>query len=144
MDLRSSSSSASCSCSPRLAAPARALAAGVLCGLIAANRPPDAILAGALGLFGLFWAGRRAPWLAAGAAVPLGLVLTYNLAAAGHLAGGYGIPRTAGFFHHGLLTGVAGLLFSPTRGLFVFSPFLLLCARRLSGSAIATASGIER
>lgn len=104
----------------------RALAAGALCGLITANRPPDAILAGALGLYGLVWAGRRATWMAAGAAMPIGLVLIYNFAVAGHLAGGYGIPTTAGFFHHGLLNGVAGQLFSPTRGLFVFSPFLLL------------------
>ncbi len=34
----------------------RVLAAGVLCGLLAANRPPDAILAAALGSYGLFWA----------------------------------------------------------------------------------------
>src|SRR3954452_19606129 len=37
----------------------RALAAGVLCGLIASNRPPDAILAAALGAYGLYWAGSR-------------------------------------------------------------------------------------
>jgi hypothetical protein len=33
---------------------------------------------------------------------------------------------TAKYFNHDLLTGVAGLLVSPTRGLLVFSPFLLL------------------
>jgi hypothetical protein len=104
----------------------RALAAGALCGLIAGNRPPDVLLAAALGLYGLRWAGRRAGWLAAGAAAPLGLVLAYNVAAAGNLAGGYGLPDHPAFFHHGLLSGLAGLLFSPTRGLLVFSPFLLL------------------
>ena len=57
----------------------RALAAGLLCGLIAGNRPPDAILAAALGAYGLFWAGRRAALLAAAAALPMGLVLLYNL-----------------------------------------------------------------
>src|SRR5262245_57317664 len=41
----------------------RALAAGLLCGLIAGNRPPDVILAAALGAYGLFWAGRRAALL---------------------------------------------------------------------------------
>ncbi|HVT16074.1 MAG TPA: hypothetical protein VHQ90_07845 [Thermoanaerobaculia bacterium] len=107
----------------------RALAAGALCGLIAGNRPPDALLAAALGLYGLRWAGQRALWLAAlaaGAAVPLGLVLGYNAAAAGNILGAYGIPERGAFFHHGLLSGVAGLLVSPTRGLLVFSPFLLL------------------
>jgi hypothetical protein len=148
--------------------PSRALAAGILCGLIAANRPPDAILAAALGLYGLWWARSRdrmvhippaeapiaspaaAPavawsgtpgrpetgrppasgWaglllLAAGAALPLGLVLAYNLEVAGSIAGGYGLPGKATFFQHPLLAGLAGQLFSPTRGLFVFSPFLL-------------------
>lgn len=107
-------------CTPR-----RALAAGFLCGLIACNRPPDAILAAALGIYGLWWARRRAPLLAAGAALPLGLVLAYNLEVAGMVAGAYAISGDASFFRHPLLPGIAGLLFSPTRGLLVFSPFLL-------------------
>jgi len=57
-----------------LTAPAtatRTIAAGLLLlGLIAGNRPPDAILAAALGVYGLSWAGRRlAPLLSAAAAV---------------------------------------------------------------------------
>ena len=103
----------------------RALAAGLLCGLIAGNRPPDVILAAALGAYGLFWAGRRAALLAAAAALPMGLVLLYNLGVAGHVVGGYGRVGNASFFQHDLLSGLGGLLFSPTRGLFVFSPFLL-------------------
>jgi hypothetical protein len=106
---------------------ARALAAGLLCGLIAGNRPPDVILAAALGAYGLFWAGRRrAALLVAAAALPLGLVLLYNFGVADHLAGGYGsLNKAHYFFKHDLLSGLGGLLFSPTRGLFVFSPFLL-------------------
>jgi hypothetical protein len=104
----------------------RALAAGLLCGLIAGNRPPDVILAAALGAYGLFWAGRsRAALLAAAALLPMGLVLLYNLGVAHNLAGGYGRVGKATFFQHDLLSGLGGLLFSPTRGLFVFSPFLL-------------------
>jgi hypothetical protein len=130
--------------------PSRALAAGILCGLIAANRPPDAILAVALGLYGLWWARRRPPalrslglpLLVAGAALPLGLVLAYNLGVTGSVAGGYGLPGKATFFQHPLLTGVAGLLFSPTRGLFIFSPFLAflpLCFRDALGVSGARA-----
>ena len=104
----------------------RALAAGALLGLLAGNRPPDAVLAAALGLYGLRWAGRRAPLLAAAAAVPAGLVLVYNLAATGRLGGAYWLSGDASFFHHPLLPGIAALLVSPARGLFVFSPFLLL------------------
>jgi len=103
----------------------RAVAAGLLCGLIACNRPPDAILAAALGAYGLFWAGRRIPWLVAAAALPAGLVVLYNLGVAHNLAGGYGRSGKASFLQHNLFSGLGGLLFSPTRGLLVFSPFLL-------------------
>jgi hypothetical protein len=104
----------------------RALAAGLLCGLIAGNRPPDVILAAALGAYGLFWAGRRrAALLAAAAALPMGLVLLYNLGVAHHFAGGYGRVGKAAYLQHDLLPGLGGLLLSPTRGLLVFSPFLL-------------------
>jgi hypothetical protein len=132
----------------------RALAAGLLCGLIAGNRPPDAVLAAALGAYGLFWAGRRAALLAAAAALPAGLVLLYNLGAAGNFAGGYGLVGHARFFQHDLLSGLGGLLFSPTRGLFVFSPFLLflvlvwryrprgVCERGERGLSLAMGAGI--
>jgi hypothetical protein len=103
----------------------RALAAGVLLGLLVGNRPPDAILAAALGAYGLFWAGRRAVLIVAAAALPLGLVLLYNLGLADHVFGGYARVGGTLFFQNDLLPGLAGLLFSPTRGLFVFSPFLL-------------------
>ena len=103
----------------------RAIAAGLLCGLIAGNRPPDLILAAALGAYGLLWARRRAALLVAAAALPMGLVLLYNLTVAHHFAGAYGSAGKAAFFDHDLLPGIGGLLFSPTRGLFVFSPFLL-------------------
>ncbi|MEO6326217.1 MAG: hypothetical protein ABIT01_01785 [Thermoanaerobaculia bacterium] len=112
----------------------RVAALGITCGLIAGNRPPDAILAAALILYGLWWAGRRAPILVLGAALPSGLVLAYNLQFAGRVVGGYALMGTPAFFDHSLLPGLAGLLFSPTRGLFVFSPFLLaipFCLPRL-------------
>ncbi len=108
--------------------PWRTVAVGFLLGLLAGNRPPDAIIAAALGAYALVWAGRRWPWLAAAAALPVGLVLFYNLRMAGNFAGAYGRMGRAAFFDHDLLSGLGGLLFSPGRGLFVFSPFLLLLA----------------
>jgi hypothetical protein len=102
-----------------------AVAAGFLCGLIACNRPPDSILAAAFGIYGLWWARRLAPLLVASAALPMGLLLAYNLGVVGNVIGAYGLSGDATFFRYNLLTGVAGLLFSPTKGLFVFSPFLL-------------------
>jgi len=105
-----------------------ALAAGVLCGLIAGERPPDTILAAGLGAYGLFWAGRRAPLFVLAAALPAGLVLLYNLTVPGSIGGAYALVGKMSFFGFDMRTGLAGLLVSPTRGLFVFSPFLLfLC-----------------
>ncbi|MBJ2156785.1 hypothetical protein [Variovorax sp. IB41] len=104
---------------------ARVAMAGFLCALIAANRPPDALLAAALGLWGLRWAGSRWPWLIVAGGVPVALTLAYNLGAVGHVAGAYALSVHASDFNDNVLEGIAGLLFSPTRGLFVFSPFLL-------------------
>jgi hypothetical protein len=105
--------------------PLRAVAAGFFCALAACNRQPDAILAAGLGLYGLWWAGRRVALFLAAGALPVGLVLAYNLGVVGHIAGGYGLSTKRDVFRTDALAGVAGLLFSPTHGLFVFSPFLL-------------------
>jgi hypothetical protein len=104
----------------------RTIALGLLLGLIAGNRPPDIILAAALGTYGLFWVGRRrAPLLVVVSAMPMVVVLLYNLHVAGNIGGGYGLIGHAKFFSHDLLNGIGGLLVSPTRGLLVYSPFLL-------------------
>jgi hypothetical protein len=131
--------------------PLRALAAGFLCALIPCTRPPDVILAAALGLYGLWWARQMIVLFLLAAAIPVAVVLTYNLTLVGPIIGGYGLVMKHGlsrFLHYLLhnltgalhsseflnadaLSGAAGLLFSPTHGLFVFSPFLLfipLCA----------------
>ena len=108
--------------------------AGLLCGLIACNRPPDSLLAAALGLYGLWWAGRKAPLLVGAALVPGILLLAYNFGITGHWAGGYGLGGKIKFLRYNATTGVLGLLFSPARGLFVYSPFLLfvpIFARRI-------------
>ncbi|BCG96663.1 hypothetical protein [Mesorhizobium sp. 131-2-1] len=103
----------------------RAATAGFLCALIAVNRQPDAILAAGLGLYGLWWAGRRIPLYVAAGLVPVGLVVAYNLHFVGNIAGAYALIDPPDKYSDGVLTGIAGLLLSPTHGLFVFSPFLL-------------------
>jgi hypothetical protein len=104
-----------------------AVALGAVCVFIAANRPPDALLAGAIALHVMWTCRRAAPWLLAGAAIPLAALLLYNIGVIGSVAGGYGkIDRPAmSFFEHSMWAGLAGLLVSPTRGLLVFSPFLI-------------------
>jgi len=104
----------------------RALIAGMVLGLIACVRPPDAIIAAMLGIYGLWWAGRRfAPLMVAAGIAPAIPLLIYNIGIVGHYAGGYGLFGSRGFFHLDIFAGILGLLFSPTKGLFVFSPFLI-------------------
>ncbi|MBS0319299.1 MAG: hypothetical protein JSR18_02050 [Proteobacteria bacterium] len=108
----------------------RAWAAGTVCALIPCIRQPDAVLAAGLALYALCcWArGReRLAWVV-GAAVPALLLIFYNLAVVGPLLGGYALLKTKSlktFMTLDPAGGLAGLLLSPTHGLFVFSPFLL-------------------
>src|SRR5262249_43215766 len=97
---------------------------GFVCVLMVANRPPDGLIAGAIVLFTLWSRRRSALWLLAGAAVPLMALLYYNLDFIGNVVGGYALAPRKQFFHV-QWSGVPGLLVSPTRGLLVFSPFLI-------------------
>ena len=106
----------------------RAIAVGLVLGLIACNRPPDILIAAPLGVYGLWWARRFALLLGTAALLPAVPLLMYNLGVVGHFAGAYGLVGKSSFFEHDWLSGIAGLLFSPTKGLFVFSPFLLFVA----------------
>ncbi|HEX7409821.1 MAG TPA: hypothetical protein VF515_19505 [Candidatus Binatia bacterium] len=102
------------------------LAAFVLAGLTVAvavgNRPQ--MLGFALLTAAFVWNHHRRHF-AAFAALPLfggAAVMMYNVAIFRSLAGAYG-----GFNHFStpLLTGLAGLFFSPNRGLFIFTPIFL-------------------
>ncbi|TDR42063.1 hypothetical protein DFR29_109119 [Tahibacter aquaticus] len=103
---------------------ARTALLGAVCVLMAANRPPDGLVAAAIGLFVVYRDWRSAAWLTAGAVVPLAALVYYNLGFMGHLAGGYGVVKPPVNFFQSNWTGLAGLLVSPGRGLLVFSPFL--------------------
>jgi hypothetical protein len=122
----------------------RLAAAGLTAGLMAGNRPPDALLAAGILVYLVARRGRQALWALAAAAGALAPVVVYNLAVFRHLAGGYGVMGIAGphpFYGHPLLPGVAGLLLSPAKGLVVFSPFLLFLAGRFLPVRKAGASG---
>lgn len=107
----------------------RAVALGLCLALVIAARPPDVLLATALGLYGLPWARGKVGWILIGGVIPLAILLAYNYQVAQHPAGGYSLPRNGKYgldaFRCNVPLGVLGLLFSPARGLFVFSPFLL-------------------
>jgi hypothetical protein len=103
---------------------ARIALLGVVCVLMAANRPPDALVAAAIGFFVVWRNWRSVTWLIAGAVVPMAALLYYNVGFMGDLAGGYGVVKPPLNFFQGNGWGLAGLLVSPSRGLLVFSPFL--------------------
>jgi len=103
----------------------RAALAGAAVALLAANRPPDLFLALALAAYAPVWARRKTPFFALGGAIAGLPFLAYNLISFHHPVGAWSMFLHGAFFHHSILSGLAGLLFSPGRGLFVFWPFLL-------------------
>jgi hypothetical protein len=101
-------------------------AAGAAGGLLIAARPPDLILAAGFAAFAALSARprRRALWFVAGAALPLALLAAYDYAVFGTIHGGYGVG-TSEILLYPLWPGLAGELFSPGKGIFVYMPFLL-------------------
>jgi hypothetical protein len=96
----------------------RDLAAGVLLGLGAVVRQTAALVT--LGLHG--FRPTRLVAMIFGAAIGLAPLLAYNdLAFGSPLEQGYGIKT----FGTPIQTGLYGLLFSPSRGLFVYTPYLV-------------------
>ncbi|MCL6546338.1 MAG: hypothetical protein K6T61_14010 [Bryobacteraceae bacterium] len=97
------------------------LLCGLACGVAIAVRPTNLLLLGAVLAAILAAGGLRQLWLllAAPAAIAAAL-LAYNFYVFGALGGGYG-----GGFTGDPWQVLAGLLFSPARGLFVYTPVAL-------------------
>lgn len=111
----------------------RPLAAGLAFGMAVLTRPHTALIAAGNGL-GRAWGSRSvapAVRIGAGAAVGLAGLIAFNQAVFGSLSisGGYSdsfAPRTASLDLLDYLGNIALALVHPERGLFVYSPFLLL------------------
>ncbi|HEX4337281.1 MAG TPA: hypothetical protein VH062_15300 [Polyangiaceae bacterium] len=111
-------------------------------------RPQDALGALAIGLFALYRRPRLWPFLVVPAAVVSSGLVLYNVSVFGSLMGGYGAIYTSpahawrhldvhSVFTYPLVAGLAGLLVSPSRGLFVYSP---VCIAGFAALFIAAAS----
>ncbi len=120
----------------------KAFLVGIVCALGVMNRPPDLLLFAPVLLEILLRARARRSLPRVGAAVAMGLMvasapfLAYNLATYGLPGGGYQYlfqhrPGThSQFVKAPILPALAGLLFSPGKGLIFYSPFLLFLAGR--------------
>lgn len=122
---------------------ARLAAGGAACGLAIAGRPIDALLAAPFALLAPAWAGRRSAWFFAAAAVPLALAAAYNLETFGLLGGGYQQFVQAGrrYFEQPMARGMVEILFSPDKGLFFYTPFLLFLPIYLRRALASAAPG---
>ncbi len=113
--------------------PRRIALAGLMLGLAVVSRPTDVLLAAPAAGYVLFRRRRAFPLFAALALLPAALLTFYSWSYLGEpLAFGQAY-RPGGFSRH-FLAGLAGLLVSPSRGLFVFSPVLLAA---LAGGVLA-------
>jgi len=130
---------------------------GLAAGAAMAIRPQTA--PAVLPLVGyLIWKGKGERARVVGGVLALvAAELAYNMAATGQLAGAYALmaPRLASLglpevgFGGNIFQGVAGLLFSPGRGLFVFAPVTILAVagatravRRKDTLMVAAACGV--
>jgi hypothetical protein len=114
------------------------LGQGVVCGLMPACRLTAASVLAPFGLWVLCRSPRRAAWLAAGAVVAFAPWALYHQSV-------YGNPLGPSMVHAAgsnwsaaaAASGLAGVLFSPGRGMLVYQPWLVL-------AALAVAPGLRR
>jgi hypothetical protein len=104
-------------------------AAGLACGLALAVRPTNALLPLGIGLTLVLrrqW--KQCAWFGAGPAVLALATVAYNQTLFGDARGGYALEA-----NWRVLESLAGMLFSPSRGLFIYCPFVLFAASGLAG-----------
>lgn len=120
----------------------RAAVAGLAMATAVAIRGSNGLLVLPVGLWLLWRHPRASPWLALGGAPTVAAVLAYNLWYFGSpTPGGARLttaPVWALFAQTSFVDGFAGILVSPARGLFVYSPVLLVA---IAGAAVAWRTG---
>lgn len=121
----------------------RLAAGGLAAAAAVCARPTSVLFALPIAVWALRAHGRRALWLLGPAAGVAVLLLGHNQAVFGNWLGGLGGIEGQGHAQHGLdgwltdapLVSLAGTLVSPNRGLFVFSPWVLLALAALPWTA---------
>ncbi|MBD2082794.1 glycosyltransferase family 39 protein [Leptolyngbya sp. FACHB-17] len=104
------------------------LNAGLLCGLSLTVRPTNIIFVLMIAIYSLFAYRRRVIFLVLG--LPTALIsLAWNLYYFRVPGGGYQMvgPGLYDYSLNQFITSFVGLLFSPSRGLFVYTPIVVMC-----------------
>lgn len=99
---------------------------GLVAGVLFFVRPPNAVLIALLGLWVLVRSPRQVIAFVAGGLPFLIATLGYNAIHFGDVLGAYSDEAQSLHADRAMLTGLTGLLASPARGLFVYSPVLAL------------------
>ena len=101
--------------------------AGFFLGMAVFNRPPNALLAAALAIY--VWRVYRASFVkfALLGALPLISMAVYSATALGSIFA-LGQTQDVSLFTGDVFSGLPGLLISPSRGLFIFSPVMIFAA----------------
>lgn len=115
-----------------------AATAGLFLGLAIACRIPNFVAVGALTLFVLIHQRKYLPAYLFPLACVAGFIAYYNYRTFGDMKGGEGIllsspihawrkipPTVAGFFSYPTGQGLANILVSPSRGILIYSPYVL-------------------
>ncbi len=99
--------------------------AGAAAGWAVFCRPTDALPLVVLGPWIIWNCRKRAMWFALGALLIFGITSALNYSLYGHILGGYAGHSQRLTIQSFSTEALAGVLFSPSRGLFIFSPFLI-------------------
>ena len=113
-----------------------AAVAGLAAGVMVASRPSTGLVAAILAVFAALSRERAGPPFILALGAVLASVAAHNLAVFGSLEGGYAELHRTHAEYHGVASawnasvgeGLLGVLVSPSRGLFVYSPVLLFPA----------------
>jgi len=98
---------------------------GLVCGCFVFNRPVDSILLLPILYYIFNLKDRRIAYFLCALLFSCAPFLLYNLYYFNCLFGGYSSLASLIHFNSGMITGFFGLLFSPSRGLFIYTPILL-------------------
>lgn len=124
--------------------------AGLAAGVMVASRPSTGLVAAALAGFAVLSRGRAGLLFAGVLGAVVAAVAAHNLAIFGSVQGGYAELHRTHAEHHGVASawsasfgaGLAGVLVSPSRGLFIYSPVLLFPAVGLLGWLVRRRGGL--